>query len=70
MKPININDRLPELGQFALFLCNYSNDYCHVYRAITDKERWFYADTAEIASDFFIEEYTHWIPLDHKGHWK
>lgn len=67
--PIKISDRLPEIGQYALFMCDHYNSYMHVVRHITDQERWFYADTMEIATQFDIDNFTHWIPLDHKDKW-
>lgn len=69
MKPIKFSDRLPEIDQSVMALCDYSNHSVHVVRRITSQEFWFYVVTGEICKEDIEQEFTHWIPLDHPHDW-
>lgn len=69
LRPIPLSRALPDLGQHVILMdSGSSSGWKHVYRAVTDEERWFYSGTGDIA-DVNLDWFSHWIPLDHQDNW-
>ena len=69
IQPIKFSDKLPDIGQRVIALCDYSNSTRHVVREITNDVYWFNVQPFEICNKDISEEYTHWIAVDHPDKW-
>lgn len=69
LEPIPLSRTLPRMYEHVLLMDVASNSgWIHVYRAVTDKERWFYSSTGDIA-DLCLDFFSHFIPLGHQNSW-
>ncbi len=69
LNPVPLSRALPGLHQHVLLMSSDSSSgWLHVYRAVTDEDRWFYSSTGDIA-DVNLDWFSHWLPLMHQDLW-